>query len=206
MKMMPWDQQIARVLVRPFVNTPVSPNHFTTLSLICGVGGALLLATGDAGNANWGAGLFMLARFLDHFDGELARAANKRSRFGYYYDYVTGGVCYSALFLCMGIGFAGGGLGGWSIGLGIAGAVAAIGSMFLNLGIDESTVYEGDKDSVGYPRHAGFELEDGIYLLGPITWAGYLMPFFVAAGIGAGLYCLWSLASLVRARAHRATT
>ena len=201
--MMPWDQRIASVLVRPFVETPVTPNHFTTISLICGVGGAALLATGDPAKANWGAGLFILARFLDHFDGELARAANKRSRFGYYYDYVTGGICYSALFLCLGIGFAGSALGGWALALGIAGAAAAAGSMFLHLGIDQSTVYEGDKDAVGYPRYAGFELEDGIYLLGPIAWAGYLMPFFVAAGTGAGIYCLWTLASLLRARAHR---
>ncbi len=67
-------------------------------------------------------------------------------------------------------------------------------SMFLNLEIDK----HGDGEAVGYPGIAGFELEDGIYLLAPITWAGFLMPFFVAAGTGAVIYCLWTLVTLLR--------
>ncbi|MCH7487357.1 MAG: hypothetical protein IIC04_10260, partial [Proteobacteria bacterium] len=80
-----------------------------------------------------------------------------------------------------------------------AGAAAAVASMFLNLEIDR----RGDGEAVGYPGFAGFELEDGIYLLAPITWAGFLLPFFVAAGTGAVLYCLWTLASLLRGKSGR---
>lgn len=203
MKMVPWDQRLARVLVRPFIHAPISPHVFTTVSLACGVFGAALFGTGDA---DWGAFVFILGRFMDHFDGELARAANKSSRFGYYYDYVTGAVSYAALFLCMAIGFAHSPLGGWSIVLGAPGALAAVGAMFANLELDRTVARDDRADSVGYPVIAGFELEDGIYLLGPITWAGYLLPFFVAAGVGATLYCLWSLASLLSTRTHRRTT
>ena len=73
MNIMPWDQRIARVLVRPLVGGPVRPNHISALTLILALAGAALLATGEATQVNWGAGLFILSRFLDHFDGELAR-------------------------------------------------------------------------------------------------------------------------------------
>lgn len=51
---------------------------------------------------------------------------------------------------------------------------------------------------------AGFELEDGIYLLGPLTWLGWLAPFFIAACVGAGVYLLYTAGVLLRTRsAHR---
>ena len=156
-------------------------------------------------HANWGAGLFVLARFLDHFDGELARQKKMTSRLGYYLDYVSGAVSYSALFLCIGIGFADSQLGPWAWVLGVMGAASAVVSMFTNLGIDKSLNLGADgqedgDDAVGYPGFAGFELEDGIYLIAPITWLGYLMPFFVLAGTGAAVYCLWTCWTLIRLR------
>mgnify|MGYP006431633447 FL=1 len=88
MKNPPYDQRIARVLVRPLVNTPVTPNHVTALTLIIALAGAGMMASGDPVLVSWGAGLFVLARFLDHFDGELARQKKLQSRFGFYFDYV----------------------------------------------------------------------------------------------------------------------
>lgn len=198
----PWDQRIARVLVRPLARTPVTPNHVTTVTLILALAGAALFALGDPTAGYWGAGLFVLARFLDHFDGELARLKGTSSRFGYYYDYVTGAVSYAALFMGLGIGHAAGPIGIWAIVLGSAGTISALLSMVLNLGIDQELQNEttDEGDAVGYPGFAGFELEDGIYLLAPITWFGFLTPFFVAAGIGASIYCLWTLFKLLALR------
>lgn len=202
MQMPPWDQRIARVLVKPLVNSPVTPNQVTMFTLVLALVGAGMLATGQPVYADLGVGLFVLARFFDHFDGELARQKQMTSRLGYYLDYLSGAGSYSALFVCMGVGFRGGELGLWSIGLGLLGAVAAVISMFVNLDIDRvnDAGTADSPDAVGYPGFAGFELEDGIYLIAPITWAGWLMPFFVAASIGAGVYCLWSLTKLLRLR------
>lgn len=199
----PWDQRIARVLVRPLVGTPVTPNQLTAVTLVVALAGAGLLAAGQPRLADWGAGLFVAARFMDHLDGELARQKGMSSRLGYYLDYVAGAISYGALFLCIGIGLGGGPLGGWAMVLGLAGTASAVLSMFLNLGIDSKREEGGAEpgDAVGYPGFAGFELEDGIYLLAPITWLGYLTPFFVAAGVGATVYCLWTLWRLVRLRA-----
>jgi len=200
MKKPPYDQRIARVLVRPLVNTPVTPNHVTFVSLCVALAGAGLFAAGDPGLAGWGAGLFVLARFLDHFDGELARQKNVTSRFGYFFDYAAGGLSYGTLFFCIGIGLQGGPLGGWALALGTAGSISAILSLFLNLDIDKQQGGTETVDAVGYPGFAGFELEDGIYLLAPITWAGFLTPFFVAAGVGAAVYTLWTFLTLLRLR------
>ena len=196
MKSLPWDQRIARVVVRPLVRTSVTPNQLTAATLLLAIAGAALLAVGDQRAANGGAGGFVLARFMDHFDGELARQKGMASRFGYYFDYVAGALSYGALFLCIGIGLRHGALGGWALALGLAGVVSAVLAMFVNLQIDKHQDGGGDGDAVGYPAFAGFELEDGIYLLAPITWLGFLTPFFAAAAVGATVYCLWSLWTL----------
>ncbi len=192
----PWDQRLASLLVKPLARTPVTPNQVTAFTIVLAVAGAVLIARGDA---VWGAGLFVLARFLDHFDGELARLNGMKSKLGYYLDYVAGATSYSALFLGMGIGFADGWLGHWAYVLGISGALASVISLFLNLDIDKHVEGE-DGDAIGYPGFAGFELEDGVYLLAPVAWLGFLEPFLVAAGIGAGVYTLYTLITALRLR------
>ncbi len=200
MKSLPWDQRVARVVVRPLVRTSVTPNQVTLVTLLLAVAGAALFAVGEPHAANWGAGAFVLARFLDHFDGELARQKGMSSRFGYYFDYATGALSYGALFLCIGIGLRHGALGDWALALGLAGTVSALVSMFVNVRIDKHHGGDGEVDAVRYPAFAGFELEDGIYLLAPITWLGFLTPFFTAAAVGATVYCLWSLWTLIGLR------
>jgi archaetidylinositol phosphate synthase len=194
----PYDQRLARFLVRPLARSTITPNQLTTLTLVVALSGAAMLAVGGD-TAAWGAGLFVLARFMDHFDGELARMKQATSKFGYYYDYVTGALSYAALFLGLGIGYRHGLLGPWAIGLGATGASAALISLFLNLGIDKVQDF-AEGESVGYPALGGFELEDGIYLIAPIAWLGWLEPFFIAAGIGATIYTAWTLATLRRLR------
>lgn len=186
-------------MVRPLARIGMTPNQVTVVSLVAALAGAWLFSQGAVTQANWAAGLFVLARFLDHFDGELARLTGQASRLGYYLDYLTGGMSYAGLFLGIGIGLAGGPLGLWALALGAAGAAMALISLGLNLDLDRR-LQLADGDTVGYPGLGGVELEDGIYLIAPITWLGWLMPFFVAAGIGAVIYCLWTLGRLARLR------
>ena len=202
MKNPPYDQRIARVLVRPLARLGVTPNQVTAVSLVLALGAGGLFAVGDAPAIHWAAGLFVLARFLDHFDGELARLTGKTTRFGYYFDYAVGGLAHAALFAGIGWGLAGGPLGGWALALGLAGCASALRAMGLNLDLDRQLGL-GECEAVGYSGWAGFELEDGIYLLAPVTWLGWLEPFFIAAGIGAGVYLLWTLGRVLRARMSR---
>lgn len=195
----PWDQRLARWLVRPFARTPLRPNHITTLSLALGVAAGLLFARGETRAAGWGAALFMLARFVDHADGELARLTGKTSRIGYYYDYVAGALSSVALFAGIGVGYAGRPLGGWALALGLAASVAALAAMGFGLAVDAR---RGSGDGP-YPQWGPVELEDGIYLIGPITWVGGLAAFFMLGALGQIVFSALRLRELRHARARR---
>jgi phosphatidylglycerophosphate synthase len=193
----PWDQRLARVLVRPLVGTPIRPNHITTLSLALALGAGALYGTGEAVAANWAAALFVLARFLDHADGELARLTGRASRFGHHYDFAVGGLSSAALFMGIGVGLRQGIVGEWSLAAGIAAGSCALIAMALGLGVEAR---QSPRPGTYYPAFGGFELEDGIYLVAPLTWLGALLPFFVLAATGQVVFCLWMLHKFVRAR------
>ena len=110
-----WDQRLARILAGLLAHTSIHPNAVTTLGLMMGLLAGCLFAQGDLVLANWAAGVFMFAAFMDHADGELARLVNKTSTFGHYYDHVAVAVSYVSLFVGMGIGLRHGSLGGWAL-------------------------------------------------------------------------------------------
>lgn len=196
---MPWDQRLARMTVRPLVGTRVSPNHLTTVGLIAGLAAAGLYAWGDRNAADWAAVLLILALFIDHADGELARLSGKTSRFGHYYDYVGGGIAYLALFVGLGLGLRDSALGWWSLPVGVVAGIA-VGLIFtLRFEIERRR----GRDGLRQPSFAGFEIEDIMYLVAPITWLGWLLPFLIAAGVGAPVFALWVLWDMRRgAAAH----
>ncbi len=49
-----WIHRIARVAMRPLVNTPVTPNQVTTLRLAAGIAAAAAFAVGDDSARHWG--------------------------------------------------------------------------------------------------------------------------------------------------------
>lgn len=100
----------------------------------------------------------MLARFIDHADGELARLAGRTSRIGYYYDYVAGALSSVALLAGIGFGYVGGPLGSWALALGLAASVAALAAMGFGLAADAR---RGTGDGP-YPQWGPLELEDGL--------------------------------------------
>jgi archaetidylinositol phosphate synthase len=181
----PWDQRLARSAARPLAATPITPNQVTTLSLATGLFAALLYAQGDWA-VHLGAACFVLSFWLDHADGELARMTGRTSSFGHYYDLAAGGAVLVALFIGIGIGARDGALGAWSIGLGSAAGLSTALIFVLRMGMER----RGGKAAVRQPNLLGFELEDVMYLAGPITWLGLLQPFLVLAGVGAPLFAL----------------
>ena len=195
----PYVQRLASVLAVQLAKMDVRPNHVTAVSLLFGLFGAGLFAAGEPWAMNLGAGMFAIARFLDSVDGRLAVVSDRRTKVGYYFDYVTGVLCYAALFAGIGIGLAAGPLGVWAYVVAAAGTASAIISAFLNHSLDRLSQL-GDNESVGYPVIGGFSLEDGILLIAPVTWIGWLTPFFVLAGTGAAIYCFWTLSRLIAVR------
>ncbi len=183
-----YDQRLARWVARHLARTTITPNMVTLAGMIMGLGAAWLFARGDATAANWGGVLFMAAAWTDHLDGELARASGKTSRFGHYFDHVAMVTTYVTLFVGMGLGLASRGMGGSAVVLGIAAGIA-VGAIFgTRLWVENRL---GSEAIVMTPV-AGFEIEDILYIVGPVTWFGLLDYFLIAAGIGAPLFLIWT--------------
>lgn len=184
----PWDQRLARLLMRPLVATRVTPNQVTTLSLALGLLAAWLYAAGGAA-VHLGGACFMVAFLLDHADGELARMTGRTSASGHYYDLAAGGAVLVALFVGIGIGLQDAASGAWPLGLGVAAGLATAAIFALRLELER----RAGKDATRQPNLLGFELEDVMYLVGPVTWLGLLEPLLVLAGIGAPMFALFVL-------------
>jgi phosphatidylglycerophosphate synthase len=188
-----FDQRIARRVAALLARTPASPNGVTAASIVVGLTAALLLARGDAW-IHLGAALFMVAVWMDHVDGELARQTGRTSTFGHYFDHVAAMINYVSGFVGAGYGLRHGALGEWGPLLGVSAglAVAAIMSVRLRMEIRDG------RDSVRQTVHNGFEIEDTLYILAPITWLGLLPYFVAAAGIGAPVFLLYVIWESVR--------
>ncbi len=184
----PWDQRVARLLVRPLAGTVVTPNQITGISLLVGLIAAGLFAMGGPA-VHWGAACFVLAAFLDHADGELARLTGRTSQFGHVFDYATGGLTYAALFLGMGFGLTNTYLGAWAPVMGLSAGLAVAAIFLQRFEVERRR----DKDATRQPGFAGFEIEDIMYIVAPVTWLGGLMPFLVLASIGAPLFLLFEI-------------
>jgi phosphatidylglycerophosphate synthase len=193
----PWDQRLARLLVRPLASTPIHPNLLTALGLILGLSAAVLFAQGDPGLANLAAALYMAAIFMDHTDGELARMTGKTSRFGHYFDHIAAVTNYVALFIGIGIGLGESALGSWAMPMGV-GAGLSVGAIFAGRFYIEERF---GHDLVKQESFAGFEIEDTLYIVGPVTWLGGLDPFLIAACIGAPAFLavvIWQIRTAAR--------
>lgn len=194
----PWDQRLAQTMMRPLAATAITPNQITTLGLAIGLLAAFLYAQGGWA-VHLGAACFVLSFWLDHADGEFARMTGRTSLFGHYYDLAAGGCVLVAVFVGIGIGTSDGALGAWSPGLGVGAGVATAAIFVLRLELER----RAGKAAVRQPNLLGFELEDLMYLLGPITWLGLLQPFLLLAGIGAPLFALlvlWDCRRLLAGR------
>jgi phosphatidylglycerophosphate synthase len=188
------DQRIARRAAVLLSRTPATPNFVTASSIAVGLAAAYLLSRGDA----WiylGGLLFMVAVWMDHVDGELARQTKRTSTFGHYFDHAAAMINYVSGFVGAGFGLRFGELGHWGPVLGSTAGLAIAAIMSVRLYVE----FRDGRDSVRQTVHNGFEIEDTLYLLAPITWFGLLKYFLVAAGLGAPVYLLYVFWESLRA-------
>ena len=190
----PWDSRLALALVRPLRDTRVHPNHVTTAALLSGVAAGAAYAAATPRSADVGAVLWLLASILDHADGELARLTGKVSVFGHRYDRAADLIVKLALFAGMGASLRHGPLQLWGLPLGILGGASLL-AIFLIRG--EMARRRG-LGAFRQPELGGFEIEDILYAIAPLTWLGWLAPFLVAVAIGTPLFALWCAWRLAR--------
>ena len=177
--MKPWDARIASLLIRPLRDTPVTPNHLTTVRLMTGIAAAAAFASGVW--PNLAAILFALSNLLDHTDGELARLTAKSSRAGHLYDLASDAIVHVTLFVSIGIGLWNTGAGAWALPAGVIAGVA-VASIFHMRNLIEQRYGKAETKQSGW---GGFESEDVLYLLPVVTFSNALAPFLAAAALGA---------------------
>jgi hypothetical protein len=98
-------------------------------------------------------------------------------------------VIHVALFLGIGFGLRDTGLGAWAVPMGVAASLAVLAIFILRFKVERQT----DSATVAQPTFAGFEIEDVMYLIGPIIWLGGLVPFLVLACIGAPAFLVYQV-------------
>ncbi len=193
-KTVAYDQRIARAVVRAIAWLPVSPNVLTAAGMGVGIASGVLFAQGTRTDSILGSLLFMVAVWMDHVDGEFARATKRTSRFGHYFDHVAAMTSYSAMFVGAGIGLRNSWLGDWAPVCGIAAGLSV--ALIFSIRLWQETVF--GKETTVQTVRGGFEIEDTLYAVGPITWLGLLPPFVAAAGIGTPIYLVIAIVEAVR--------
>lgn len=180
------DQLLARLVVRRLRHLPITPNLLTLLSLIVGLGAAWRIAQG--GNSiHWGAAMFIFAAWLDHWDGEFARQTGQTSEFGHYFDYAAALVNYCALFIGIGYGVRDSWIGASAAPMGIVAGLAVLMIFLLRFWVE----LRDGRSAIRQAVFGGFEIEDTLYIVGPITWLGWLPSFLVVATVGAPIFLTW---------------
>lgn len=189
-----WTHRMARVLVRPLVGGPISPNHLTTLRLMTGVAACAAFAVGERSWDIWGGVLWVVSAFLDRADGELARLAGTTSRWGHAYDYFSDVAVNALFFIGVGIGLRGSSLGWWGVPMGIIAGLSVTAASLLAEAIERRE----RKGKKAYEGTAGFDFDDVLYLFGPIAWLGWLLPLLIGATVGAPAFAFWTWRRLAK--------
>ena len=194
-----WIHKIARVGVRPLVDSPVTPNHLTSLRLAFGLAAAAAFAMGSGSWPAVGAGLFVVSMLLDRADGELARLSGKTSPFGHKLDLVTDALCNSLVFVGLGLGLEPGALGGWAPALGVLAGLAVAAVLLLVIRL-EALAGERAGEVQGA---AGFDPDDAMLAIPIGVWLGLSDWLVLAAAIGAPLFALGMYVALLVGRRRR---
>jgi phosphatidylglycerophosphate synthase len=93
-----FDRMLSAALSRRLVRTPFTPNVITALSLLVGLGGAMLLANTTPWVAFLGSLVLWTSCILDGCDGEVARLKLLTSAFGARFDAAADAVVHLATF------------------------------------------------------------------------------------------------------------
>jgi len=182
-----WTHRLALIFVRPLANTPITPNHLTSLRLITGLMACYCFATGERDLVIWGGWIWVVSAFLDRADGELARVSGKTSPWGHKFDMFCDSAITSLFFVAGGVGLRNTDLGEWAIVMGVAGGLGVLAAEYFAEQIDKRN---DDPDDRAYPGFAGFDFDDVLYLFAAVAWLDWFMPFVVGASVGAPAFAL----------------
>ncbi len=193
------ERRISLALSRHLVNTAITPNQMTIISVLIGIAGAALIYHGGVWQVA-GALLFLTHSILDGCDGEIARIKFMESRFGGILDFWGDNIVHSAIFWAIGQEWYNRTGGAVPIVLAWLAVISTLGSAglvyyrtMLNK-TDEGPMYtsvSASKEKSGVIRAADFlSRRDFIYLVVILAAFGHLDWFLIMTGIGAPLFLI----------------
>jgi 1L-myo-inositol 1-phosphate cytidylyltransferase / CDP-L-myo-inositol myo-inositolphosphotransferase len=178
------ERRISLALTRRLVNTRITPNLMTLVSLAMGLTGAPFFLSVDPLMQVIGSLLFLTHSILDGCDGELARLKFLESRAGARLDFWGDNLVHVAVFTCMGVG--------WSM------AIDALWPLVLGMlavaGTGLSAVLVSQQS--GAPSASGARLaealanRDFIYLVIVLACFGKAQWFLVCVALGTPIFMM----------------
>ena len=194
------ERRLSLALSRRLVNSRVTPNQITLISILIGLAGALLIAMGGRWWQTVGALLFLAHSILDGCDGEIARIKFMESRLGGILDFWGDNVVHAAVFYAIGHAWWRGTGSLWPLllaALAVAGTFASASLVYLKTmrarrsGGPMYTSLAPDGDRSATARMADYlSRRDFIYLVVILAAFGHLNWFLVLTAVGAPAFAL----------------
>ena len=178
----PWDQRIAVIISKPFIFFNVHPNIVTLIGILLGIFAFFFYTLGNLFYAKIASLFFFVAACFDHVDGQVARKLNKTSTFGHYLDHV--GVCLSYIFLFIGLGI----YSDKNFNIGLSYGCVSATCVFLIMSIRFYLERIKGGKAIEQSNILGFEHEDIIYIVIPVTFLNKIDVFLFYSFIGTPIF------------------
>lgn len=185
-----YSHYLARWMITPLLNTPVTPNHITTLRLLSGLLAAYWFSIGEYFWTCLGGLMFVISTLLDRADGELARLGKLSSKGGHWYDLICDMVVNVVIFVGIGFGVAASsGLGSWAWIMGIISGLS-VGAIFL---VVFQLHTSGSHPGIAFKYPDGFDLDDSLFVIAIFAWFNALLPLLIMAVLAAPAFLIFAL-------------
>jgi len=179
---LPWDQRIAEIISKLFIFFNIHPNIVTIIGILLGLTVGYFYSIGDIFYAKIASIIFFFAACFDHVDGEVARKLNKTSVFGHYLDHI--GVCITYIALFIGLGL----YADKNFNLGLNyGYISAL-CIFIIMTIRFYLERIMGGEAIEQRNILGFEHEDIIYIVIPVTFLNKIDIFLFYSFIGTPIF------------------
>ena len=205
-----FDRRLSTAISRYLVNTGVTPNQLSVLTLFPALVGALLIAVPDNLISCLGALLFLVSTILDGCDGEVARLKYLESENGALIDMLCDNIGNVALFtgIVVHVYLDAPGAGLLYAGVAIiGGTVAAAVFYYPYLTRPKNIKHDGDNTTLTPDQIRRLELyerlasRDFAYLLPILAFTGTLHWFVWATALGVNIFWIALVTIVVRKRA-----
>jgi phosphatidylglycerophosphate synthase len=186
-----FERRISMAVTRRLVETRVTPNMMTVVSVAIGLAGAACFLSPRPAWQLTGALLFLLHSILDGCDGELARLKFLESRRGAVLDFWGDNIVHFAVFSAIAVGWALHTHSAWPLvvgGVAVASAAGTAAFMFKRFVEDRATTGTWTVRLIGAMSHRDF-----IYIVVLLSAFGRAHWFLLATAVGTPLFLVLAL-------------